>query len=112
MSQAVHTADALARGLAQHVQRWASARGAAPDAAHVAACAAQALSLATGLGHVCVWLADLPRLTATLPEAIGANLPGQPAAWCRLLRDSRVVGSARTPDQQPLVLDDDGRLYL
>ena len=40
MSQAFDAADALARGLAQHVQRWASARGAAPDAARAAACAA------------------------------------------------------------------------
>jgi hypothetical protein len=59
MSPGFDAADALARGLAAHVQRWATTRGAPAGAAHAAASAAQALSLATGDGHVCVWLADL-----------------------------------------------------
>ena len=48
MSPGIDTAAALARGLAAHVQRWATARGAPADAAQAAASAAQALSLATG----------------------------------------------------------------
>ena len=112
MSPVIQTADALALGLARHVQRWANARGATADAAHAAACAAQALSLASGLGHVCVWLDDLPALTAALPEAVGAKLPGQAVAWRHLLLGSRVVGTTSTPDTLPLVLDADGRLYL
>ncbi len=113
MSPAINAADALAQGLAQHVQRWAHARGAADDAAHATACAAQALSLATGLGHVCVWLDDLPRLTATLPaSATGPALPTTAEAWRGLLQASRVVGTASTSDTLPLVLDGDGRLYL
>lgn len=129
MSTGFDAADALARGLADHVQRWATARGAAPGAAHAAARAAQALSLATGLGHVCVWLADLPTLTAALPlgdparppdpapadgpaPQPGTALPTDATGWRQQLQASRVVGSAADPVNQPLVLDDDGRLYL
>lgn len=123
MTPAIDTADALARGLAQQVQRWSLARGAAAPAAWAAACAAQALSLAMGDGHVCVWLADLPALTARLvdapaagrlQEATGAarQLPATDAAWRTLLQASAVVGSAAAPANQPLVLDADGRLYL
>lgn len=146
MSPHVDTADALARGLATHVQRWAAARGAPPGAATAAARAAQALSLATGLGHVCVWLADLPALTAALPQPParqdgaappdgtaepggtaqpagtapvdnpaappGTTLPTDAAGWRQQLLASLVVGSPAAPDNQPLVLDADGRLYL
>ncbi len=111
MNGTVDTADALARGLAQHVWRWSAARGATPAAAQAAASAAQALSLATGLGHVCVWLADLPALTAALPEP-PPDLPATPAAWRAALLASQVVGTAAAPGNQPLVLDGDGRLYL
>ena len=123
MNPAIDTADALARGLAQQVQRWALARGAAASAAWAAACAAQALSLAMGDGHVCVWLADLPALTARLvdapraaptqdPESADRRLPTTDTAWRALLQASAVVGSAAEPANQPLVLDADGRLYL
>ncbi len=111
MNASLDSADALARGLGQHVQRWAAARGAPAAAAQAAARAAQALSLATGDGHVCVWLADLPERTAALPDA-DAGLPTTPEAWRRQLLASQVVGTAAAPDQQPLVLDADGRLYL
>jgi exodeoxyribonuclease V alpha subunit len=112
VSTPVDTADALARGLAAHVQRWATARGAPPAAAQASAAATQALSLATGLGHVCVWLADLPALTAPLATDPPAALPGDAAAWRQQLLVSQVVGSPAAPDNQPLVLDTDGRLYL
>jgi exodeoxyribonuclease V alpha subunit len=112
-------ADALARGLAQHVLRWSLARAAPPAAAQAAAIAAQALSLATGDGHVCVWLADLPALTAALPHPVGAPGTAPPStagAWRSMLLASQVVatvvGTAAVPAGQPLVLDGDGRLYL
>ena len=113
MNQGFDAADALARGLAAHVQRWATVRGASPASARAAARAAQALSLATGLGHVCVWLADLPALTAALPQAdAGPALPGDADTWRTRLQASGVVGSHAAPANQPLVLDADGRLYL
>ena len=112
MTGAIDTADALARGLAAHVQRWATDRGAPADAAQAAANAARALSLATGLGHVCVWLADLPALTAAWPAAADPGLPTTPTTWRSQLLASRVVGTPAAPDGQPLVLDADGRLYL
>ncbi len=110
MRSGFDAADALARGLAAHVQRWAAGRGAPAGAAQAAASAAQALSLATGLGHVCVWLADLPALTAD--QRTHPPLPGDASTWRAALVASRVVGSPAAPDNQPLVLDDDGRLYL
>lgn len=111
MPAAVDSADALARGLAAHLRRWATDRGAPPDATEAAAAAGQALSLGVGDGHVCVWLADLPALTAEATEAAAA-LPTTAATWRAALLASRVVGSAAAPDNQPLVLDGDGRLYL
>jgi exodeoxyribonuclease V alpha subunit len=116
MSPPIDAADALACGLGAHVQRWAKARGAPPAAAWAAASAAQALSLATGLGHVCVWLADLPALTAAFTTAPAADppppAPDDAPAWRQQLLASLVVGTPAAPDNQPLVLDDDGRLYL
>ena len=123
MSPGFDAADALARGLAAQVQRWAMDRGAPPAAAQAAAAAAQALSLAIGLGHVCVWLADLPALTGAQPQPParqdgpaaqpgGTALPTDAATWRWQLQASRVVGSHAEPTNQPLVLDDDGRLYL
>lgn len=92
--------DGLAEGLAVHVERWAQALGAAPAAARGAADAARRVSLANREGHVC---ADLQDLAA----------PGQPLDALRAeLLASAVVGTAQAPGACPLVLDDDGRLYL
>jgi exodeoxyribonuclease V alpha subunit len=61
---------------------------------------AHATSLATSNGHVCVLLSDL----AT---------PDQDAATLRTtLLNSGVVGTPSHPASLPLILDDDGRLYL
>ena len=50
---------ALAEGFAQQIERWALAQGGDAAAARLAARAAQAASLATGDGHVCLPL-DVP----------------------------------------------------
>ena len=57
-----------------------------------------------------MWLADLPALTAD--QATHPPLPTDANAWRQQLLASGVVGSPAAPDNQPLVLDDDGRLYL
>jgi len=112
-SPAIDMAQALARGLAAHLRRWAAERGATVEASEAAAAAGRALSLAMGDGHVCVWLADLPALTADAAAVeAAATLPATADAWRTALHASRLVGSAAAPDNQPLVLDDDGRLYL
>lgn len=87
-------AQALAAGFAQQVQAWAMARGAAAPAAQAASAAAHAISLAASAGHVCWPLAEVTGATAAL------------------LRASQVCGSVAAPAGCPLMLDDDGRLYL
>ena len=89
-------AHALADGFALQVERWARALG--DDAATAASArqAAHALSLATGDGHVCLPLADLPD---------GDDLR-------RVLLSSQVVGTPAAPGACPLILDADDRLYL
>ncbi|MFT3820620.1 MAG: exodeoxyribonuclease V subunit alpha [Rubrivivax sp.] len=86
--------DDLAQGLATHVERWALALGSAPAAARTAAEAARRLSLAHRQGHVCL----------------------EPAALAGIARAallaSAVVGTPAAAGGRPLVLDDDGRLYL
>jgi exodeoxyribonuclease V alpha subunit len=61
---------------------------------------AHATSLATSNGHVCVLLSDL-----TTPEH-------DPAALRTTLLRSGVVGTPAHPASLPLILDEDGRLYL
>jgi exodeoxyribonuclease V alpha subunit len=87
----------LAEGFARQVERWSLAAGAAPSAAQAARDAAQALSVATAAGHVCIELQTLGGDAAALREALLA---------------AGVVGRAAAPGACPLVLDDDGRLYL
>lgn len=94
----------LARGFARQAEAWARARGAPVEATHAVARAAEAVSLATANGHVCVSLPDL--------AADGAGPPGDAAAWRAALLASGVVGTADAPAACPLVLDGDGRLYL
>jgi exodeoxyribonuclease V alpha subunit len=86
---------ALAEGFARQIERWARQSGADAATAAQAQAAARALCLALAEGHVCLHLSQLP----DAPSAA-------------LLRASGVVGSAAAPRPQPLVLDDDGRLYL
>ncbi len=86
---------ALAEGFAQQAERWALAQGAAADAAALARRAAQAASLATADGHVCLPLAELG----------GDTLRGA-------LLASGIVGTPAEPRARPLIVDDDNRLYL
>lgn len=102
-------AEALADGIAAHVRTWARRAGSDDTTAAAAARAAHGLSLATSDGDVCVLLSAL---------AAGAAGPGHGAtdtpttALRQRLLASGVVGTPAAPGAMPLVLDDDGRLYL
>ena len=100
-------AQLLADGLAQHAQRWATATGADAATAAQAGRAAQALSLATSEGHVCIALGQLP----AWPTANPAGQTGT-VAWRAALLASGIVGTPAEPGSRPLVLDDEDRLYL
>ena len=69
-------AQALADGLAAHVERWALRCGAAPGEARHAHEAALRLALAVADGHVCL---DLWRLCAADPEDGGLPAPDDDA---------------------------------
>lgn len=98
----------LAEGFARHVRQWALSQGAAVEAAAAAARAAQALSLATSEGHVCLALAELSG--TTMPGESGG--PSGATAWRTALLASAVVGTPDAPGSRPLILDDEDRLYL
>ncbi|GAP35230.1 exodeoxyribonuclease V subunit alpha [Piscinibacter sakaiensis] len=92
--------QALAEGLAERLTRWAEDLGASAADAALAGRAGRALSLATSEGHVCLDLDELAE-------------PGRDgAAWRRALLASGTVGTPEDPGARPLVLDEDGRLYL
>lgn len=93
------------------------------------AAAARAVSLATSDGHVCLDLGDWLRETGgptgehtgALPDR--ADRPNRPPAgdaavgqrlqhWRAQLLASGLVGTPQQPAGQPLILDDDHRLYL
>jgi exodeoxyribonuclease V alpha subunit len=127
-------AERLAEGFAQHVERWArrlQAEGSAggqgdfPDpVSHGAGAAtrpptekdfailrhaAHQTSLATSNGHVCLMLSDL----APSPSEGGQGWGHHPPEQLReSLRSTRVVGTPDSRGACPLILDDDGRLYL
>ena len=93
--------DALAQGLAAQLQRWAAALGADAVFAGQIAALGLALARATRAGHVCVPLAQaLPGGEDALPQAL------------QRLRASGVVGSPQAPGACPLIVDDEGRVYL
>ena len=94
--------QALADGFAHHVVRWAresNAPGHTIDALRVAA---RATSLATASGHVCTYLADI----------VAAGEDRDEQALRRALLESGMVGTPEAPAAHPLILDDDGRVYL
>ncbi len=98
---AVGGPDASARwadAFAAQVEAWSLAAGAPPPHAQLARRAARALLLAMQEGHVCL---PLGTLVDAEPELARASL----------LR-SAVVGTPRDPGSMPLILDDEGRLYL
>ena len=68
--------------------------------------AAALASRARGNGDVCVQLGDFAGHTLT---AFGLTVPSLPS-WIQVLRESGVVGAPG--DFRPLVLDEQGRLYL
>jgi exodeoxyribonuclease V alpha subunit len=72
--------------------------------------AARLVARATIQGHICASLAEAAgQPLATLGEARPGSTPPL-AVWCEALRRSPVVG--RPGDYAPLVLDENGRLYL
>jgi exodeoxyribonuclease V alpha subunit len=89
----------LAQGFAAQVRAWAQACGAAPPSVAAAARAAEAVSLATSSGHTC----------ADLASVFAGEDPSQSRM---LLLDSGVVTTSAQVAQLPLLLDDDGRIYL
>ena len=104
---------ALAEGFARQVQRWATTRGATAPVAQAVAAAARAVSLATSAGHVCL---DLAGWVAEADAADGPidtpDVPTRLARWRDRLLASGLVGTPMQPAGQPLILDDEHRLYL
>ncbi|MEF7616549.1 exodeoxyribonuclease V subunit alpha [Aquincola sp. MAHUQ-54] len=116
---AAEPSDALSEGLGLWLQRWSTEAGADARCARIAGQAGRAVSRATREGHVCIALADLPRYAgaaaadADETDAPGTEpLPSDPAELRRALMASGVAGTAAQPGAHPLVLDDEGRLYL
>ncbi len=93
-------AERLAAGFAEHVIRWAKRLQAADGDLELLRRCALATSLATSNGHVCVLLSDLET-----PEHDVVTLR-------TTLLNSGVVGTPPHPASLPLILDEDGRLYL
>lgn len=95
--------DLLANGFASHVVRWASQRQRLSDSASAMLHqSALQVSHASANGHVCTRLVDI---VATSPSW---NLTALRAC----LLSSSVVGTAENPGANPLILDEDDRLYL
>jgi exodeoxyribonuclease V alpha subunit len=94
--------QALAEGFAHHVVRWARERNAPDRALDVLRTVARATSLDTASGHVCTDLADIATANGKLDEHDLRHA----------LLASGVVGTPQAPGAQPLILDDDGRVYL
>lgn len=89
-------ADKLLEAFAARAAAWSRGIGADAETAALAQRAAFAASLATSSGHVCAHL-----------DALG----DEPDARGRLLACG-IVGTPAAPGALPLILDDDGRLYL
>ena len=132
-------AERLAQGFAEHVVRWAKRQqtvvipgekvvipgdkvvipgltrdpGRSPADLEVLRRCAHATSLATSNGHVCILLSEL---SAVSPSPTGGGqgwgqLPDISTFRTTLLH-SGVVGTPAHPASLPLILDEDGRLYL
>jgi exodeoxyribonuclease V alpha subunit len=94
--------QALAEGFAHHLVRWARESGAPGHTLDALRAAARATSLATASGHVCMHLADIVAAGEKLDESTLRNA----------LLESGMVGTPDAPAAHPLILDDDGRVYL
>ena len=90
--------DALAQAMADQLERWALALGAPPALARPVARLGHAVLRAEREGHVCVPLAE------AWPD-------GAPPPLATLLA-SGVVGTPAAPGARPLIVDDEGRVYL
>ncbi|MDO9073023.1 MAG: exodeoxyribonuclease V subunit alpha [Rubrivivax sp.] len=96
-------AERLAAGFAAHVGGWARRLGADDRTQRTAGQAAAALSLATSAGHVCL----------SLQELAGGTAIGMDSATLRAtLISAGVVGTPEEPGAMPMILDEEGRLYL
>jgi len=94
--------DALARGFAERVVRWARERNAPASTLDALRIAARMTSFATTAGHVCIHLDD-----------IAIEAPGVAGLLLREdLLASTMVGTPSAPGTSPLILDDQDRLYL
>ena len=95
-------AEALAAGFADRVVQWARASGAPATTLDALRTAARMTSLATSAGHVCVHV-----------DEIAQAMPGPPDMFlAETLLESTMVGTPAQPGSIPLILDDQGRLYL
>ncbi len=92
-------AERLAKGFAAQVERWSGQLGATPSSVSAAVRAAEAVSLDASAGHACTHL-----------DSVFADEDTRQAR--ALLLDSGVVTTAQRLETLPLVLDDDGRIYL
>ena len=92
----------LANGFADQLAFWADECQASPSARELLRRAGRAVSLATSDGHVCVMLSDI-----VPPSSAHSELEMR-----ELLLSSGVVGTPRAPGAMPLILDDEGRVYL
>lgn len=93
----------LADGFADRIRRWSRDTGAPENAARVAQRAAFVVSMATLDGNVCT---DLSDIAAALNDGSDTETVRQ-----RLL-ESGVTGQPESRGAMPLILDQDGRLYL
>lgn len=95
----------LADGFAEHLRAWAVNSGAPDDTVPILAAAGRLASLATQAGHVCARVVDLAPL---FPAHSPARLTE------RLLASGLVTTAAAAAEGkiQPLLIDDQGRLYL
>jgi len=102
-SRPIAPADRLAEGFARHITGFSRRLGAAEASQRIASRAAAAVSQATSAGHVCLSMQEL-----AVDAVIGLDSKALRAA----LLASGVVGTPEHPGAMPMILDDEGRLYL
>ena len=91
----------LAIGFADRVVHWARASGAPQSSLEALRVAARMTSLATSEGHVCIHV-----------DEIAKELPQLGLFPSDTLLESKMVGTPANPGSHPLILDDQGHLYL
>jgi len=118
MKPGIEASTALAQGFAKHMARIAASKGAPDEAVTHLERAALALSHAASAGHVCLNLGELiGRLNdvGTSDEKThrlgGEALLSELQAWRKQLFSSGLVSDPAKADQ-PLILDQQDRLYL